>query len=238
MIHTLTSREAQADSVHRFRWVECQFEALKQCPRSESHLDHCLQSLPENLDKTYERLLCSIDKESVDDARQILTLLCFSSRPLTVDELIDGIAVDLPEPAHLDLRRRLHDADDIRGICPGLIDIAFEEDDSRYDNEVVLTIDGYDTSKEDNEDGENEEDEEDEKEEEEEEDEEDNGMADQLVPTIRIAHFSVQEYLESDRIQEQKAAAFALKSSFAHAEITKIPLVYLREPELSKGNLI
>ena len=85
------------------------------------------------MDETYERILCSIDKSSIEEARRILTLLCFSARPLTVQELIDGIAVDLHEPAGLNPRRRLQDVDDIRGICPGLIDISIGRDlESEY----------------------------------------------------------------------------------------------------------
>jgi hypothetical protein len=56
-----------------------------------------------------------------------------------------------------------------------------------------------------------------------------------ITPTIRIAHFSVQEYLESDRIKRQKAVPFALESALAHAEIAQICLVYLLEPGLSGG---
>ncbi|EXJ75295.1 uncharacterized protein A1O5_01991 [Cladophialophora psammophila CBS 110553] len=174
-----------------FRWVGCQFESLKRCPRSESHLDRCLHSLPRSLDETYERMLCSIDESSVEDARRILTLLCFSFQPLTVPELIEGIAVDLDEPARLNCRRRLQDADDIRNICPGLIDI-----NDHVDSEKM-----------------------------------------QMAPIVRLAHFSVQEYLESDRITKQKAANFALQSAPAHAEIAQIFLVYLLEPELSSGPL-
>jgi hypothetical protein len=74
----------------QFRWVECQFESLKRCPRSESHLEWCLKSLPRSLDETYERILCGIDEGSIEEAQRILTLLCFSSRPLTVQEVIDG----------------------------------------------------------------------------------------------------------------------------------------------------
>jgi hypothetical protein len=99
------------------------------CPRSESHLDQCLQSLPRTLDETYERILCSIGKDWIEEARRILTLLYFSPRPLTVQELIDAVAVDLHEPACLNLRRRLHDADDFRQLCPGLIDVGVEVDD-------------------------------------------------------------------------------------------------------------
>ena len=132
----------------------------------------------------------NIDEDSREEAARILTLLCFSSRPLTVQELIDGIAVDLEEPARLNPGRRLQDIDDLRKICPGLIDIGFEANDklflknSRNDSEDETTL------------------------------------------TLRIAHFSVQEYLESDRI---KLHRFALKSASAHAEIAQICLVYLQD---------
>ncbi|RMZ80954.1 hypothetical protein DV738_g2498, partial [Chaetothyriales sp. CBS 135597] len=180
-----------------FRWVECQFDSLRWCPRSEDHLELCLRSLPEGLDETYERILCSIDKSLVQDARRILTLLCFSSRPLTLQELIDGIAVDLDEPAGLKIRRRLQDMDDIRDICPGLIDSSIPAK-----NETGLEV-NRDT------------------------------MNNSTI-TVRIAHFSVQEYLESDRI---KLPVFALKSAAAHSEIAQICLLYLLEPELSSGSL-
>ncbi|KAH0834441.1 hypothetical protein FOPE_03553 [Fonsecaea pedrosoi] len=165
------------------------------CPRSENHLDRCLRSLPRGLDETYERMLCNIDEDCVEDARRILTLLCFSTRPLKIPELIDGIAVNLNEPAGLDRRRRLHDADDIRTICPGLIEIRFDEVHRPWGNR------GYDNVR--------------------------------VTPNVRLAHFSVQEYLESDRITKQKAASFALQSGPANAEIAQIYLVYLLEPGLS-----
>lgn len=59
----------------------------------------------------------------------------------------------------------------------------------------------------------------------------------ELVPTVRIAHFSVQEYLESERIRDQKAARFALTSPTAYAEITQICLGYLLEPDLLLSTL-
>ncbi|ERF74783.1 hypothetical protein EPUS_03167 [Endocarpon pusillum Z07020] len=184
-----------------FRWVECQLKSLMECPQSEYYLDQCLQSLPRTLDETYERILCSINKSWIEDARRILTLLCFSSRPLAVQELIDAVAIQLHEPAGLNLRRRLHDADDFRLLCPGLIDVG-----AKVNNETHVDSDG---SKE----------------------------IERIVPTLRIAHFSVQEYLESDRIREQQADAFALESASAHAEIAEICLVYLLEPGLSSGTL-
>ncbi|KAL8991075.1 MAG: hypothetical protein Q9169_007954, partial [Polycauliona sp. 2 TL-2023] len=58
-------------------------------------LNKVLGSLPESLDETYERMLCNIDGYLAEDARRILTLLCFASRPLKVEELIDGVAVEI-----------------------------------------------------------------------------------------------------------------------------------------------
>ena len=147
----------------------------------------------------------NIDEDSREEAGRILTLLCFSSRPLTVQELIEGIAVDLLEPAHLNPARRLQDIDDIREICPGLIDIGFEAN-----NELFPEGGGNDSSEE-------------------------------TTLTLRIAHFSVQEYLLSDRIRLHR---FALQSAPAHAEIAHICLIYLQEclvhlqkPGLSSGRV-
>jgi ankyrin repeat protein len=176
-----------------FRWVECQFEALKQCPKSERHLERCLKSLPRSLDETYERMLLNIDGASHEEARRILTLLCFSSRPLKVSELLHGIAVDLNEPAHLDRKSLLEGIDDLCEICPGLIDFGLKVDDDTISRSSEVTV--------------------------------------------RIAHFSVQEYLESDRIRQQKAGFFAMSSISAHQEIAAICCVYLLEPELSNADL-
>lgn len=128
-------------------------------------------------------MLCKIDPALVKDARRILTLLCFASRPLTLPELIDGIAVDATEPIGLNRDRRLEDYNDIHDICPGFINI----------NAAERTL------------------------------------------TVQIAHFSVQEYLESDRIRHQKAMIFGLTSVIAHEEIAQVCLIYLLEPNLSSS---
>lgn len=60
-------------------------------------------------------------------------------------------------------------------------------------------------------------------------------MAGQNKPTqtVRIAHFSVQEYLESQRIRSQKAVIYSLNAVAAHAEIAQICLIYLLGPGLA-----
>ncbi|KIM94779.1 hypothetical protein OIDMADRAFT_34784 [Oidiodendron maius Zn] len=55
--------------------------------------------------------------------------------------------------------------------------------------------------------------------------------------TVRIAYFSVQEYLESERILQQSAAMFSVTRPKADAEVTSICLTYLLEPALSRKSI-
>ncbi len=59
----------------------------------------------------------------------------------------------------------------------------------------------------------------------------------QQMQTVHIAHFSVQEYLESKRIQRLKAALFSLLDITAHAEIAQISLIHWLEPDLASVKL-
>ncbi|KAI9149607.1 Vegetative incompatibility protein [Paramyrothecium foliicola] len=161
-----------------FRWVECQFTALESCPRSKRSLDRLLASLPRSLDKTYERMLLNISEESVDDAKRILTLLCCAKRPLTVGEVIEGVAVELGDNPRLNPDGRLLDETELRRVCPGLIEL----------------VSGEQT-------------------------------------TVRLAHFSVQEYLESERMHSS-VAMFTVKKIEANSEMASICLTYLMDPVL------
>jgi hypothetical protein len=81
-------------------------------------------------------------------------MLCFALRLLTVLELLYRIAVDLEELSSLNRQRLLASrANDLKEICPRLIDFGVQELSSNSDNENLIT-------------------------------------------TVRIAHFSVQEYLK------------------------------------------
>jgi hypothetical protein len=53
----------------------------------------------------------------------------------------------------------------------------------------------------------------------------------------RIAHYSVQEYLTSERIKQQKSAAFAQHDHSSNATIAQTCLAYLLESQLSGGIL-
>jgi len=123
-------------------------------------------------------MLLHIPKASAQYARRLLTLLCCAKRPLTVPELIDGIAVDLGDTPKFNPKRKLKDVGAIHKVCPGLIEVDVNPRRSRT--------------------------------------------------TVRIAHFSVQEYLESERA----VTTFSVRRSDAHAEIASICLTYLLEPAL------
>ncbi|KAJ5185641.1 NACHT nucleoside triphosphatase [Penicillium cf. griseofulvum] len=168
-----------------FRYIECQFNALRRA-RNQNQLDQCLRSMPRDLDETYERILCSIDEEYTEDVRRILTILCSSTRPLTVKELIHAHAVNLGEPPYLDYGS-FYEQHDLVDICLGLIEIVATE---HYKGQSHLTV--------------------------------------------RIAHFSVQEYLQSDRILHQNSRGFAIQTAAANTEMAQICLVYILEPGLSR----
>jgi ankyrin repeat protein len=140
-------------------------------------------------------MFCNIDNDLIEDARRILTLLCFAYRPLTTQELIDGIAVDTCGRTGLNRSRKLQDVDDIREICSGFVDIDFIEDPTR-DIDTIGDV----------------------------------------TPTVQIAHFSVQEYLESARILQSKAAIFHIDSPSAHVKIAQVCLIYLLEEGLRSSH--
>lgn len=66
---------------------------------------------------------CKIPKFSIEHARRLLTLLCFSKRPLTVAEVRDAMAVDLGKQC-LNRQARLDDVESFYEICPGMIQVA------------------------------------------------------------------------------------------------------------------
>ncbi|KAF4968276.1 hypothetical protein FZEAL_10414 [Fusarium zealandicum] len=161
-----------------FRWVECQFKALITCPGSEDLLEQVLNSLPRTLDETYARMLANIPPSSISYSQRMLALLCCARKPLSVEELICGIAFKQEGDMEFDPKRKLMSADAIHQICPGFVE---------------FDIDPYDHT-----------------------------------TTVRLAHFSVREYLESDRILlREDVAAFSVNLLDADRLMASICLAVL-----------
>ena len=78
----------------RFRWVACQLDVIKVC-RTFRALEKALASLPKDLDETYARILDNIPDQDRDDAFRLLQLLCYSERPLRIEEAVDAIAINV-----------------------------------------------------------------------------------------------------------------------------------------------
>ena len=76
----------------------CQLEALRHClPPSVRGI---LETLPDTLDETYERVLREINKANRDHARRLLQCLTVALRPLRVEELAEVLAIDFDAPSH------------------------------------------------------------------------------------------------------------------------------------------
>lgn len=150
-------------------------------------LKKLLDSLPQDLDKTYERMLENIPDVLTQYARKILLLLCFSERSLTVEEMIDAIAVDVE--TGFDPEMRCSDMQDILQICQGFVE-------TFQDTHNFLP-----------------------------------------VYKIRIAHFSVQQYLLSKQLETHPTlSSMHLTDENAQAEFTIICLKYLLDDAVSSSH--
>ena len=73
----------------------CQLEVLQSClPQS---IRRVLQDLPESMDATYERILRDILKANPDQAYRLLQFLTVATRPVSLDELAEILALDFSE---------------------------------------------------------------------------------------------------------------------------------------------
>jgi hypothetical protein len=128
---------------------------LKNCP-TPNDVRNALETLPKDLDETYDRILQQIPEGHVDYAKAALMWLCFSERPLQLEELAEAVILKPCQP--LDENNRLHDPRQILSICGSLI---------LYD-EKAPTFDDDDDER-----------------------------------TVALSHYSVKEYLVSERFQQK-----------------------------------
>ncbi|PQE33508.1 hypothetical protein CJF32_00003381 [Rutstroemia sp. NJR-2017a WRK4] len=167
-----------------FRWVSCQLEMLRSCI-TPAQVRSCLKTLPETLYSTYERMLAEIDKKHIDMVITALKWLVIAERPLRLDELAEAVALGLEPGADFDIDNRLPDLTDILRVLGSLVAVEVSlprrfywlrsEYDSDSDSEFELdsvchVSDAATTGNSDN---------------------------PYYSPIVRLAHFSVREYLMS-----------------------------------------
>ena len=63
----------------RFRWVYCQLDTLKSCPRAAAVREN-LKKLPRDLEDTYTQMLAAIPEDYREDAHNALRWLVFSGK--------------------------------------------------------------------------------------------------------------------------------------------------------------
>lgn len=188
-----------ADDFDRFRWAACQLDVLSGC-LSLGKLRQSLDSLPETLDETYDRILCKIDPLFKREVLHILQWLTYSLRPLSLDEVAEVIAFDVDSDDKFNDENRLAEPEDVLNICSSLV-ISVETDSD--DDEVVSIEPDSDDDQKDNE----------------ADDSPATSTPKARVTMVRLAHFSVKEYLVSDRIRTGSAAFFSVNEEASNATI-------------------
>lgn len=114
---------------------------LRKC-RNRLMVRKSLQGLPQTLDETYERILCSISEEDVTYAIRALQWLAFASRPLQVEEMAEAIAIDLERERAFDSQEIFEDPFEVLNICSCLVTIFTIEEVLFSDRDFDLQMSG------------------------------------------------------------------------------------------------
>ncbi|RMY70463.1 hypothetical protein D0862_14748 [Hortaea werneckii] len=192
------------------------------------YIEDVLRTLPKTLDETYQRTLCAIEERYRPEALTLLRWITYSRTPLTLRELAEAAVVDPSDEGKVDVDNR-GDIDDSVDILSGLI-LVYEEDngyetDDSYDTDEEddgdKTVDSHDTHDSQNlssthvsrcsDDA-------------------DTGSFTHRFnseSTVRLAHFSVKEYLDSERILDGAAKDFHLDAASEHRFLAQSCLTYL-----------
>ncbi|RMZ80134.1 hypothetical protein DV736_g6675, partial [Chaetothyriales sp. CBS 134916] len=193
-----------------FRWVHCQLQELKKSKSTQpKSIEAALLALPATLDDTYERMLNNINEDDRSIALTLLRWLAYARSPPSLSELAEGSIVDPTDNSAaegaMDTENR-GNWEDALEILTGLVTTegADEED---IDDEAARSDTTNDST---------------------------GGLTvTHLSPRIekgtkvKLAHFSVKEYLESTRILESNAGNFHLEPTREHGFLAQSCLVYL-----------
>ena len=194
----------------RFRWAVCQLDSLGDC-FDLLHLRQALVSLPKTLDDTYARILCNIDNDYSHYNRQILKILqwlTFSLRPLELKELAEIVAIEVDQIPRFDPQRRMPEPRDMLTMCSSLIILTnnlsddSEEEESGSEPSVNSQDPGVDI-------------------------EASTSVSEGVETWVRLAHFSVKEYLISGRIQHGTASYYSIREIESHEVLAEDCIAYL-----------
>ncbi|THY04866.1 Pfs, NACHT and ankyrin domain protein [Aureobasidium pullulans] len=193
-----------------FRWAKCQLDTLEHC-FDYPDVEKTLRELPKDLYGTYARILEQILEQNVPKVVRVLQLLTWSERPLLLEEMVDAIAVrPNDEPAFNPLNRMPRPRDILR-ICPSLVLLV----DKSASEDSILEHVTYDSQGSD--------------------EGSDSGAA--KVWELRLAHFSVKEYLVSKDVQHPVMGQLEETSARAAIAITCLAYLSSLDHNLSLGQI-
>ena len=163
---------------------------------------------------------------------------------MRLKEMVEVLAVDLTADPHFDPEKRLLDPRDVLTICSSLVSLTAAEDgnsDSDGDKDDKDGDEDDDKDGDEDEDGEKDQDEDDENEADG-IDEDTNGSTHTTGASgsevLRLAHFSVKEYLIAIGRKEARARRWHISLDSANISITKTCLAYLSYFDDSEFNSI
>ena len=154
-----------------------------------------LLNLPETLDETYERTLTGVEKRSRKDALVLLRWLAYARSPPSLGELVEARIIDPAEDGSVDVDDR-GGIEDALEILSGLaiVETASRNgaEDTKTSKRPLSDRDGIDCKIE-------------------------SFQHFDKDSKVKLAHFSLKDYLVSDRIVNGEAAEYALDEGHAHA---------------------
>ena len=192
----------------RFRWAYCQLQELKKLKSTKpKYVKEVLRTLPATLDATYERILTGIGDMYHAEALTLLRWLAFAQRPLSLGELAETTIVDPSGDGTVDFENR-GDLVDVLEILSGLVTV--EEFDGSKDGEQAFGLDSLIFNRQGD------------------------GISGMQRAQrywrgskVMLAHFSVKEYLESDRILQSNVSDLHLESIKVQRFLAQSSLVYM-----------
>lgn len=197
----LERAHARCLTQNRFRWAVCQLDLIKNC-KQVGTVRKTLKNLPKTLDDTYDRILASIPDETWQIARTALMLLAHSIRPLTLEELAEGMVVDYEDQTFKPEEHRLTNYRHVLEICSSLVSVSkarLDPREARWLREKYI-IEGRALR----------------------------GSYYKEHEVVQFAHFSVQEYMILQRSKSApRVSRFSFSPATAHQAIAELSLVYL-----------
>jgi ankyrin repeat protein len=160
-----------------------------------------IAELPPDLDEMYNRILGQIAKDDVPYAIRILRWLTFASRPLYLKEVAEVAALDPDYRPAFDRDEVLQDPAEVLAICSSLVTVVQEPSMEYFDEENDCYIGQYSHNSVD--------------------------LVGKSERVVVLAHYSVKEYLVSQRILESEAKLYGIDPDIGHKTLAKSCLLYM-----------